>query len=203
MTTREKILDAAGSIFALRGFKDATIREIVQQAGVNQAAVNYHFRDKDNLYAECLRHGVEVAYSRYPLDGGADASASPEERLRAFIASALTRASSGEGSWHGRLMSREFAEPSATFVEVVVKPIVTRTQPYLQHLVGELNPRLDETQRWLCAHSLAAHCAFFSKAECHFAWTRPDWPTLSKELRMTTLSDHIWAYTLAGIRGMQ
>src|ERR1700749_4242762 len=53
--TRQKLIDAAGPVFAEQGFHKATVREITDRAGANVAAVNSHFRDKAELYAECLR----------------------------------------------------------------------------------------------------------------------------------------------------
>jgi AcrR family transcriptional regulator len=44
--TATRVLNAAGLIFAEKGFKDATVREICSAAGVNLASVNYYFRDK-------------------------------------------------------------------------------------------------------------------------------------------------------------
>ena len=50
MTTKEKILIAAAEEFAEKGFNVATIRDICENAGVNVAAVNYHFSSKNILY---------------------------------------------------------------------------------------------------------------------------------------------------------
>jgi len=50
--TRASILDAAERLYAERGFSDVTLRDIVAAAGVNLAAVNYHFGSKDELIAE-------------------------------------------------------------------------------------------------------------------------------------------------------
>ena len=50
--TRTLILDAAERLYAERGFGDVTLRDIVAAAGVNLAAVNYHFGSKDELIAE-------------------------------------------------------------------------------------------------------------------------------------------------------
>jgi AcrR family transcriptional regulator len=52
--TRAAILDAAERLYAERGFSDVTLRDIVGAAGVNLAAVNYHFGSKDELIAERL-----------------------------------------------------------------------------------------------------------------------------------------------------
>src|SRR6266571_4289283 len=50
--TRTSILSAAERLYADRGFADVTLRDIVAAAGVNLAAVNYHFGSKDELIAE-------------------------------------------------------------------------------------------------------------------------------------------------------
>ena len=48
-TTRERILDAAEQLFAEHGFDGTSLRRITQAAGVNLAAVHYHFGSKDAL----------------------------------------------------------------------------------------------------------------------------------------------------------
>jgi AcrR family transcriptional regulator len=50
--TRAAILAAAERLYADRGFGDVTLRDIVAEANVNLAAVNYHFGSKDELIAE-------------------------------------------------------------------------------------------------------------------------------------------------------
>jgi AcrR family transcriptional regulator len=50
--TRSAILVAAERLYADRGFGDVTLRDIVAEANVNLAAVNYHFGSKDELIAE-------------------------------------------------------------------------------------------------------------------------------------------------------
>ncbi len=50
--TRTAILTAAERLYADRGFGDVTLRDIVAEANVNLAAVNYHFGSKDELIAE-------------------------------------------------------------------------------------------------------------------------------------------------------
>ena len=52
--TRDRIFGAAGEVFAEQGFEGATVRAITERAGVNLAAVNYHFRDKAELYTRVV-----------------------------------------------------------------------------------------------------------------------------------------------------
>lgn len=54
--TRGALLRAATFVFADRGFDAATLREVTRVAGANLAAVNYHFRSKDELLRLTLEH---------------------------------------------------------------------------------------------------------------------------------------------------
>ena len=55
LSARERIIDAATDIFGTHGFKAATLRAIANLAGVNVAAVNYYFGDKQGLYGEVVQ----------------------------------------------------------------------------------------------------------------------------------------------------
>lgn len=47
--TKDRILDVAERIFADKGFAETSLRSITAEAGVNLAAVNYHFGSKEAL----------------------------------------------------------------------------------------------------------------------------------------------------------
>ena len=53
-STRDRILLEAGPIFAAKGFRATTIREICEQANVNVASINYYFGDKQQLYQQTV-----------------------------------------------------------------------------------------------------------------------------------------------------
>jgi hypothetical protein len=53
--TKEKILDVANELFAEKGFAATSIREIAKLADVNLSAVNYHFTNKETLYAQVFQ----------------------------------------------------------------------------------------------------------------------------------------------------
>ena len=61
--TREKIIKAASRAFALNGYEGASIRTIVAEADVNQAAINYHFGSKEGLYRAVLQAAVRALMS--------------------------------------------------------------------------------------------------------------------------------------------
>ena len=70
--TKEKIITTARVLFADYGFEGTSIRDIAKAADVNVASVNYHFSNKDKLFAEIVRAGyIECSQNlrlKYELD---------------------------------------------------------------------------------------------------------------------------------------
>ncbi|MGF1492346.1 MAG: TetR/AcrR family transcriptional regulator [Microcoleaceae cyanobacterium] len=66
--TKDQIISAAERLFAERGFAGTTLRNVVNEAGVNLAAVHYHFGSKEDLFravvARFARPVVEQELSR-------------------------------------------------------------------------------------------------------------------------------------------
>ena len=61
---RTRILDAAWSLIATRGYHQVRVADVAAAAGTSSAAVHYHFPGKDALLGEALRHNVELAFDR-------------------------------------------------------------------------------------------------------------------------------------------
>ena len=60
--TRDLLIKAARSLFALQGYKATTVKEIADKAGVNISLISYHFDGKENLYRECVsKHGKQLS----------------------------------------------------------------------------------------------------------------------------------------------
>ena len=55
MKTKDRILKAARELFAEKGFREVTVREIAAHAGANSALVGYHFGNKQELFDEVYR----------------------------------------------------------------------------------------------------------------------------------------------------
>jgi len=53
--TRRRVMDAAEQLFAQRGIDGVSVRDITRAAGVNLAALNYHFGTKHALAAEIFK----------------------------------------------------------------------------------------------------------------------------------------------------
>ncbi len=160
--TKQRILEAAGKIFAARGFQNATVREICTEAGVNVAAINYHFRDKKNLYFDTLKYWQATAFQKYPHIRKTDASLPPEERLRAFVFQFISRMlNEGKASWFGKLMAKEVIEPTEGLdivVEEAVRPAFWILRSIVTELLGEIS---DEKTIRLCCASTVGQCLYF------------------------------------------
>lgn len=61
---RKRILDAAWTLIATRGYHQVRVADVASAAGTSSAAVHYHFPGKDALLGEALRHNVELAFDR-------------------------------------------------------------------------------------------------------------------------------------------
>jgi AcrR family transcriptional regulator len=112
-STKERILTAAEALFAQRGFEGASLRQLTAAAGVNLAAVNYHFGSKDNLVEEVFKRRLDQLNARR-LTALKQVTGQPgatlEDVLAAFIRPALDLSHDGGGSLFMRVLARAFAE---------------------------------------------------------------------------------------------
>ncbi len=136
-TTRDKILAAAAEVFADEGFEGATIRQITDRAKVNVAAVNYHFRDKAELYSQVVLQACSIpAVWREVMARTQD---SPDERLRELIYEFLKQLLDPKRPvWKRKLMVREFADPTKALDELVEKNIRPFRDEFLLPALREL-----------------------------------------------------------------
>ncbi len=116
-STKERILGAAESLFAQRGFDGASLRQLTSAAGVNLAAVNYHFGSKEKLVEQIFRRRLDALndsrLKALSLVEGAQAT-TLEDVLSAFIRPALDLSHDESGSLFMRVLARAFAEHDDT-----------------------------------------------------------------------------------------
>ena len=112
-STKERILGAAETLFAQRGFDGASLRQLTSAAGVNLAAVNYHFGSKEKLVEQVFRRRLD-ALNAQRLAALAKVADQPGTRLEdvldAFIRPALELSHDDGGSLFMRVLARAFAE---------------------------------------------------------------------------------------------
>lgn len=139
-STRERLLDAAGEVFADKGFAQATVREICQAAGTNLASINYHFGSKERLYAEVLRHADELSHDRHPHQQPLAGGLAPEDQLGWFVRQFLNRIFDAQRpAWHDRVIARELVEPTPALEELAeknIKPRAAALQGIIRRMLG-------------------------------------------------------------------
>jgi len=164
-TTRERIIDAAGQLFAERGFESTTVRDICQAAGANVAAVNYYFRDKERLYVEAV-----VQAHRWRLDQAQlpawNANTPPREKLADFIETFFRRILGGPNdTWQTKLVMREIMQPSSACAEVAHSNIRPQFE-ILQRILRELLPSdISDEELHHTAFSVVGQCLFYHVAD--------------------------------------
>jgi len=110
--TRERLLAAAERLFADRGFKRVTVREICRVAKANVAAVNYHFGDKLGLYRKVLQSAINRMRATNDAAREAGRGQSAEEQLRRYIVIFVHRfLATGNDAVH-RIITREMHDPT-------------------------------------------------------------------------------------------
>lgn len=62
LTTKEKILQSARTLFGEKGLNGVSIRDIAGHCDVNVAGVNYHFTNKENLYVESVKRSISKTH---------------------------------------------------------------------------------------------------------------------------------------------
>ena len=116
-STKERILAAAEALFAQRGFDGASLRQLTASAGVNLAAVNYHFGSKEKLVEQVFKRRLD-ALNQHRLAELAKVAGRPgttlEDVLAAYIRPALELSHEGNGSLFMRVLARAFAEHDDT-----------------------------------------------------------------------------------------
>lgn len=119
--TRQKILDASAAVFSERGFNGATVREIVHRAGVNIAAVNYHFGNKEALYTEALKEAVNRMLERVDASNGILSGEGPaRERLTEFMTTMILKGLLSEFELPGeRLLGWEILSPTKSMKKMM------------------------------------------------------------------------------------
>ncbi len=198
--TRRKLIEAAGMTFAEYGFHKATVREITDRAGVNIAAINYHFRDKAELYAACLRAAQCTA-----MEAAGEwqcASGVPKDRLRHFIDRMVRRLlNPNRPKWHHAIMNREMIQPTGALDQLVeqgIRPDCRELQTIIEELTGG---KLSRDRVFLLGFSVVAQCLFFLQNRPIIERLHPKFAT--KPPAVEQLVDHIYAFSLAAIRAAQ
>jgi TetR/AcrR family transcriptional regulator, regulator of cefoperazone and chloramphenicol sensitivity len=198
-SARGRILDVAGRLFADRGFRKVTVRDICRAARVNVAAVNYHFGDKLRLYGEVLESAAGVMRDTTEAARQAGEGLPAEERLRRYLAIFVGRLLAAGGSTRiHRLIHREMNDPTPALNRLVERGVRPRIE-YLAGLVAEITGRKP-------TDAGVMRCVFSIQAQSIASVPNPIASQLGFEVKPAdarVIANHIAEFSLHGIHGLR
>ncbi|MCA9113693.1 MAG: CerR family C-terminal domain-containing protein [Planctomycetaceae bacterium] len=196
--SRTRLLNAAGEIFAVKGFQSATVREICSRAGANIAAINYHFGDKEKLYIEAVKQAHRLRKEQVPMPVWPEGTP-PEARLRDFIETMVRRMAVREmAPWHHQLMMREMASPTRACLEMVEESIRPEHERLVALLRELLPPDVTRLQVDRTAFSIIGQCMFYKFGASVGRILLGDEP-YARMAEPASIAEHIARFTLDAI----
>ena len=145
--TRTRILDAAEELFMQHGFEGASMRQLTTKAGVNLAAVNYHFGSKDALIEAVFRRRLD------PMNAARSAALealeatgrtlAPEAIIRAFVGESLRMIEDNRNGGRNfiRLLGRTYTEPAKSIRALIGQmyaPTIERYKTALERALPQM-----------------------------------------------------------------
>lgn len=197
--TQTRILDAAEELFMQHGFGGASMRMLTAKAGVNLAAVNYHFGSKEGLYFAVLQQLLSATFERFPLLDAARKGESAEQRFTHAVGNLLRRFAAPDHPTPLRdLIVRELANPTAALdrlLSEVARPQFMTMRALVTELLG---PRAAERDVAAATFSIAGQCIFYLLGRPIIARFHPAAQPASED-DIRRLATHIARFSLAGL----
>lgn len=200
-STKERLLTAACSIFAEKGFRDTTVAEICEAAEANIAAVNYHFGDKESLYDVVWRHAFQVTSTTFPIDGVLPENPTLEDYLYSYARAIMHRIfCETEAGLFPKLLHQEMSNPTLAIERIGKEALYPQSQFVGKAVHAEFDG-MDEDQMHLCMRSIIGQCAFYN-------FSRPlreqtiGKKTLSEE-EIEQIARHIATFSIGGLKEIQ
>ncbi|MDO9169132.1 MAG: CerR family C-terminal domain-containing protein [Methylobacter sp.] len=201
LKTRQRLLVTASRIFAKKGYQDATIAEICEQAETNIASVNYHFGDKENLYLQAWRYAFQEDLRNHPSDGGIDPETSAEVRLTGRIKSLIARIADPNSSFFA-IVHKEMAQQTSLLQKIMEQEINPERQVLMALIKEVLGEKATDKQLQFCHASIIGQCFHLLKVKNM---------KLSDETRRYVMdlndaeafAEHVVKFSLAGIAAIR
>ncbi len=147
--TRTRILDAAEELFMQHGFEGTSMRTLTSKAGVNLAAVNYHFGSKDALIEAVFRRRLDpmnaarIAELDRLENAAPGTTPAPQAIIRAFLGTSLAMIEDAKcgGRNFIRLLGRAYTEPAKPIRALIghlYAPVMARYKAAFERSLPEL-----------------------------------------------------------------
>jgi AcrR family transcriptional regulator len=202
--TKEQILRAAERLFASLGYQAASLRAITAEAGVNLAAVNYHFGSKEALFEEALEHRLapinklreKMLREIMEKAGARGERPSVREILRAFLEPVFQSGTEGGGGDFLALMGRSFSDTDETPHKVFIKLMRPTFELALLALSWALPQAGKEDLFWRLQFVIG------SLGRAMYIYKRPRALYQAPPTDLKTLLDSLISFSAAGIENL-
>jgi len=200
---QERIKLAALQLFGDKGFKATTIRDICTKADISLALVNYHFRNKQNLYEELTLGIVHTAFEENPISNYVSPDMSPDERLRNIIRLLLHRLLGknglGKNPYAVKLIARELTNPSR-IMDVIYSDYILKMIELMISAVKELiGEEVADKDMMRFVSSIAGQCLHPLLAKEILAKSGLTVSENDEEIEIH--AKHIYCFSMNGING--
>lgn len=159
---KEKILDAAVTIFSQNGFDGARTRDIAALAKVNISTLHYHFKSKDNIYGSVIRKINELS-NQYMMPvmieqkAIIDKSENKREIIEAIKVMSLTFVETiirPEHKRYAKIIAFEQIDQSKHFKTIFENVMRRVCEPFKEAVSKIINKKADSIEVILLSHSL-------------------------------------------------
>jgi len=200
-SVRSRLIDAAEALFGEKGFNGTGVRDITTRANCNVAAVNYHFRSKDNLYFEIFSNRLDILRD-IRISGidkaMRDENVTLEKLLYAFANAFIEPLLAESGGRHFiKVMLREMLDPRLPremFLEKTVMPVMAAFQNALMKICPDLN--IEQAQ--MVTGSVVGQLLHIIRVKDLFEKMDEKFPVFD----ISAAIEHVVAFSAAGIRGI-
>lgn len=156
--TYNRILVAAGELFASVGFAETTSKMIAAEAEVDLASINYHFGSRNGLYQAALTEAHRRLINVGDLERLAASTVPATTKLKKLI-EFLVDGATGTERWPVRILGREILAPSSHFLSMQQTEVMPKFRIILPILSEITAIPPDDPALVRCLVSVAAPCA--------------------------------------------
>ncbi len=143
--TRDRIFASAERLFATRGFADVSVRDITAEAGVNLAAVNYHFGSKDALLLEIFTaRSAEVNRARARMLHQANNAHGGQADLRSILEAMIAPSARWSDRSSDRFVAQQFLIRARSEGTEAIREILRTDDRLISRFVIALKPILTD-----------------------------------------------------------
>ncbi len=195
--TYNRILEAAGELFASTGFAETTNKMIAARAEVDLASINYHFGSRSGLYQAVLVDAHRRLVSVDSLQQLVATNMSARQKLKRLIEGLVVGATSTQ-DWHARVLSREFLSPTS-HLQALQKTEIPVKLPLVLEILGEITAIPPGDAALLrCLISVMAPCAMLLVVGPNVFSFADEIHRMPREV----LVEHLYSFAIAGLEAI-